>query len=881
MKLRAIRLWNVRKFAGRGIALENIGDGVNVLSEENETGKTSTFDAVHALFFLPYSGTPKLVQMLRPYSGGSPQIEVDVETDQGLFRINKQYYSGRRARVSDLATGRIVAQGDEAEAWIADLVRGGSSGPAGLLWVEQGTTDLTGRSQRERQDERKAREDVLTSVTGDEVELLTGGRRMVRVFEQTLSKLDEMITSTAKARAGGPYAQALEELADLRVKEENLTDKKQQLHSALNSRRKKRLRLAQLDDPQSVARRQRDKENAAQLLAKAQADIARLLNAEALEKIATQNHSAATIKLEDYRGKLKRAEHLANKLTDDEATYDATLVQRDGASTLDQQSHMTLEQAEDDLERLQNELDSARAAQATMQAASQLTELKQRLDKAQTFRNELDKLKAEANIISITDDDISSLEQHEQQIALLAARMRTKAVSVRIDYFSGDGQKQFNHDNRPVPGGQDIQIFFTRVFDITDIGKLTISPGSDKSAEELRTELRAAEKQLQHELAALDVETVVAAKKQLALSIQEASAISNGQTKLDIMAPEGLDALRQSVFALEAKVDSIVSHAIDIDGAQAKLQRAMKTRLEARTQREFARATLQDTRDRFSRADETFITSRKDLAQMDENLGPASQRNTLHKSLRDAWQTAGEELDGMKRDAALLRENAPELENIKAAAARASSVVERVETERVALEKEIGELNVHITISSEHGIEEEYEHIKGRRQAANARVLVFQHEIKVLQRLKKVLDEARLAAREQYFEPVMTELRPLLTLLVEEASITFDDETLLPQTLARNGIDEDVGVLSGGTREQIAILTRLAFARLLAKGGDGVPVILDDALVYSDDNRIERMFEALHRQASDLQILVFTCRQRAFEKLGGNGLRIVEWEPQN
>ena len=28
MKLRALRLWNVRKFAGRGIAIENIGDGV-------------------------------------------------------------------------------------------------------------------------------------------------------------------------------------------------------------------------------------------------------------------------------------------------------------------------------------------------------------------------------------------------------------------------------------------------------------------------------------------------------------------------------------------------------------------------------------------------------------------------------------------------------------------------------------------------------------------------------------------------------------------------------------------------------------------------------------------------------------------------------------
>jgi len=96
MKLRALRLWNVRKFANRGVALEGIGDGVNVLSVENEFGKSTSFDALHALFFQPHSGKPKAVQLLRPYSGGSPQIEVDVETAAGHFRINKQYRSEER-----------------------------------------------------------------------------------------------------------------------------------------------------------------------------------------------------------------------------------------------------------------------------------------------------------------------------------------------------------------------------------------------------------------------------------------------------------------------------------------------------------------------------------------------------------------------------------------------------------------------------------------------------------------------------------------------------------------------------------------------------------------------------------------------------------------
>ncbi|WAC47231.1 hypothetical protein OVA03_10995 [Asticcacaulis sp. SL142] len=66
----------------------------------------------------------------------------------------------------------------------------------------------------------------------------------------------------------------------------------------------------------------------------------------------------------------------------------------------------------------------------------------------------------------------------------------------------------------------------------------------------------------------------------------------------------------------------------------------------------------------------------------------------------------------------------------------------------------------------------------------------------------------------------------------------------------------------------------------MARNGRPAPVILDDALVYSDDDRIEKMFNALHRQAMDQQIIVFSCRQRAFSNLGGHRLRMTDWTPQ-
>ena len=121
----------------------------------------------------------------------------------------------------------------------------------------------------------------------------------------------------------------------------------------------------------------------------------------------------------------------------------------------------------------------------------------------------------------------------------------------------------------------------------------------------------------------------------------------------------------------------------------------------------------------------------------------------------------------------------------------------------------------------------------------------------------------------------MKELVPLLRLFWSEAEVRFDPETLLPRALVRAGAEEGFDILSGGTQEQIALLVRLAFARMLARSGAPAPVILDDAIVHTDDDRIERMFDALTRQAHDIQIVVFSCRQKTFRDLGGRGLAIV------
>jgi uncharacterized protein YhaN len=50
--------------------------------------------------------------------------------------------------------------------------------------------------------------------------------------------------------------------------------------------------------------------------------------------------------------------------------------------------------------------------------------------------------------------------------------------------------------------------------------------------------------------------------------------------------------------------------------------------------------------------------------------------------------------------------------------------------------------------------------------------------------------------------------------------------------------------------------------------------VLDDALVFADDQRIRRMFEILQRTAERIQILVLTCREQLFQDLPATRLHL-------
>ena len=147
-----------------------------------------------------------------------------------------------------------------------------------------------------------------------------------------------------------------------------------------------------------------------------------------------------------------------------------------------------------------------------------------------------------------------------------------------------------------------------------------------------------------------------------------------------------------------------------------------------------------------------------------------------------------------------------------------------------------------------------------------------QERVAMLQLLRDVVSSCMTEGRNRYYVPVRRHLRPFLNDLFPGAELELGDGFAITGITRQR--TEAFDRLSDGTREQIAVLVRLAMGALLAERGEASPIILDDALVYCDDDRIARMFDALSRAGKQQQIIVLTCRLRSFAPLGGHTLRV-------
>jgi len=198
----------------------------------------------------------------------------------------------------------------------------------------------------------------------------------------------------------------------------------------------------------------------------------------------------------------------------------------------------------------------------------------------------------------------------------------------------------------------------------------------------------------------------------------------------------------------------------------------------------------------------------------------------------------------------------------------------KVETNLQFVRDGIRELEVELRTLGQDDTAAELEIAFGECEQAEAREARLRHETKALTLLHQCLVEAEQAARETFLGPIRDRVEPYLKRLFPGSELILDDRSLAITYLRRDGQDEPYDRLSVGTREQLAVLTRLAFADLLGEHGKQSPIILDDALVFSDDGRLKEMQRILDRAADRQQIIVLTCHERAYFEHGWATIRL-------
>ena len=383
MKLRSLTLTNVRKFGGRTAVLSEIGDGITVVSEANEFGKSTFFDALHALFFEKFGASGRSIKSLQPHSGGAVRVMAQVETKDGLFQIEKRWLAQKGATVRDLNKGTLLASDGEAEAWIAALLGERSDGPAGLLWVRQGMVGLEPDAKTERENQAETRRDLLSSVAG-EIDTMTGGRKMDRVMRRCQADLSALTTATG--RPSGAWKVVQEQVKQLSQKHSELNTQCIALAEALKERRSIEEELSKLEAPEARAKREADIKNAREEAQIAGEYAATVEAAEQVRCIATLERENAEKSLADN---LKAQDALATAIEAQakirsEDKDAATQVSETGGAAKDARA---AHQAQSGiLSDLRARMETSRKNAAAREAVIRARDLKEALNKAEEHR---------------------------------------------------------------------------------------------------------------------------------------------------------------------------------------------------------------------------------------------------------------------------------------------------------------------------------------------------------------------------------------------------------------------------------------------------------------------------------------------------------------
>jgi hypothetical protein len=315
--------------------------------------------------------------------------------------------------------------------------------------------------------------------------------------------------------------------------------------------------------------------------------------------------------------------------------------------------------------------------------------------------------------------------------------------------------------------------------------------------------------------------------------------------------PADLDSAQELVAETEAHLDLLRHRLTDLE---AHVAAARSAQGDAAVTNAGLLERVSLDRDDLARARATLAAARAELA--DQAIDQARQQAELARQQAQTAHTEGQAalrgedpdtLDGLVANARLARSRGAEAIRLNH---------DRRQRLRAVLEDR-GEQGLSqrldAALTARDHLQVELERIEARAHAARL--------------LHDTFAARRAEARTRYLAPFRQRIEQLGRLVFGPSLQIALEADLRIASRTLHGVTVAFDQLSTGAREQLGILSRLACAMIVA-GETGAPVVFDDALGWTDPQRLTQMAAAIALAGRQCQVIVLTCTPGRFAGIG-------------
>lgn len=893
MKLRSLAVNQFKKFTSP-TRLDGIEDGLNVVVGPNEMGKSTLLDALRAALFEKYSSKAQPITALQNDRNlAAPVVELAFELDDGLYRITKRFVKKPYARLS-CPDGRNL-EGDAAEDTLRGLLGFDEPGKTGakpetlgmwnVLWVQQGQSlgalDLPD----------SARSD-LHGALESEVGTVLGGRRG-RALPQAIEKqLGELITGTT-GRPRGAYKELIDRVKTLREDLDGLCNRRHDLTQTMDE-----LVTAQetLERLSSGNRNEADQQE----LAEARQRHRQLAELEARIEAAATERELRRRNLEQAEQTVAGRQQLKDDIKKEQAALEAAGKRLAEVREQEKEARAQLDKlrggvgdAEAAVAKADETVSRQRRVLGAVEREARIRELEDRRKKAQAAEKRQGGAQQGAAAILVTDDAIKVIRSAAKNLETIESRLSAAATRITFD-MAPEGLSGIQVNGQALTAEQpSVQAVEPATITIPDRGRITVEPAitdrdkllgqQSKARTKLKDALETAgakalrdaedqygrrQKHLQEaELARQEAELHAPATEEYGAGAAALADHIEGlrqvlKRELDELDLRELPGRQEAETALRTAQDKAQEARDALGAARAALSGPEDTLSQLQTELGTVRARHDDSKERLKKLRRQLVEAQE--ARPDDELQAAIE--TARTALLEQ-EEAISDLEAQRTD-----ETLPQLQ---ARIDRLEKALQDRRDKRTNLKERIAGLKSRVEAAEGAGLDEAIEQKARELELAEEECRRQDREVQVLSLLLSTLRGAEQEAKERYLSPVLNRVRPYLQLLFPGAEITIDENLHITGVVREAGYEEAFHHLSMGTQEQIAVLVRLVFAEMLVEQSRPATVVLDDALVFSDDRRMGRMFDILNMVARTVQVIILTCREQLFEELGGRPLSLA------